>query len=73
MKTENATKWIINYIHENKISISQTSLSLNIPESKLRYENEEAFSAAEFLELCCYLNISPEKIQKDIGSYYAEL
>ncbi len=64
MKRSKASDWLINYIGEQKISIKQTALDLKIPESKL--QGTEDFNIEEFLNLCQYLDIAPEKIREEI-------
>lgn len=66
MKNKNATDWIVNYIEEQNMLVKQMSIDLKISESKLRGEQGAEFTAEEFLSLCSYLNITPEKIQKEI-------
>lgn len=58
-------KHLATYIWENQISIKQTALDLSISEEKLRGESEENLTAGEFLELCNYLGIRPEKFRHE--------
>ena len=41
---------------------------LQLPEKKLTGEMDEELSAEEFLDLCSYLNIKPERIREEIKS-----
>lgn len=55
---------IANYIKSNNISVSQISKDTGIDEEKL-LGNQQPFSAAEFLELCFYLNVRPEDFKNE--------
>ena len=63
MKNNNSvSKALIKYIKEKEISTSQISKDTGIWEKKLTDENV-TFTASEFLELCSYLNVSPESFK----------
>ena len=63
MKNNNSvSKALIKYIKEKEISTSQISKDTGIGEKKLTDENV-TFTASEFLELCSYLNVSPESFK----------
>lgn len=60
MKNYNISAYISNYLLEHNISASEIEKETNIPEEKLL--GKAVLTAGEFLDLCCYLNISPDKI-----------
>lgn len=60
MKRKSATERITCYMAEEKIFITQASIDLGIPEEKLRFQDGEELSAAEFLKLCSYLHVLPQ-------------
>ena len=77
-KKDNVSEKLVEYIKQNNISIeqiskdtgvrgfklstSQISKDTGIWEKKLTDENV-TFTASEFLELCSYLNVSPESFK----------
>ena len=63
VKRVHIPKQIVNYIKVNNLSVSRISIDTGIDEEKL-LGNMEPFSAAEFLELCFYLNVRPEDFRK---------
>lgn len=62
MKNYNINDYISKYILENNIPVGQIIKATNIPEEKLL--GGEPLSSKEFLDLCFYLNLSPEKLRK---------
>lgn len=65
IEADNVTAQIQNYIQTQKISVSQMSSDLGISGERLiPGGNRTPFSASEFLELCVYLGICPEKFRK---------
>lgn len=61
-KQNNASINIKKYIKDNQISIEQISKDTGIPVEKI-IDEDVSFSATEFLEMCSYLNIRPEKMK----------
>lgn len=60
MKNYNISAYISNYLLEHNISVRELEKEINIPEEKLL--GKAVLTAKEFLDLCCYLNISPDRI-----------
>lgn len=71
MKRSKATDWLIHYMGEQNISITQTASDLKIAES--RFQGKEDFSIEEFLDLCQYLNITPEKVREEIKKEHVKI
>lgn len=67
MRNKNVVEWIANYIREEGFSVKRVAMDLKIPEHKLRGGGNEDLSAEEFLDLCSYLQVEPERIRKEIG------
>ena len=63
MNRLDVTDKIVQYIHNSNIEVEQVARDTNISASKLRGETKERLMAAEFLELCHYLNVKPEDFQ----------
>ncbi len=57
------TDKMVQYIADNKIEVEQVAKDTHISASKLRGETRDRLMAAEFLELCRYLNVKPEDFQ----------
>lgn len=57
------TDKMVQYIADNKIEVEQVAKDTRISASKLRGETRDRLMAAEFLELCRYLNVKPEDFQ----------
>ncbi|MCI9426320.1 MAG: hypothetical protein HFI81_00980 [Eubacterium sp.] len=68
MQSRNVMEWIANYIKDQGYSVKELSFMLQLPEKKLTGEMDEELSAEEFLDLCSYLNIKPERIREEIKS-----
>lgn len=60
-----SSEWLIQYIKEQKISIKQMAADLHIDED--RFVDGAVFGIEEFLDICAYLHITPERVQKEIG------
>ena len=58
----NISMKIINYIKKNNISTKQIEKDTGIASKKL-LDKSTVFTATEFLELCSYLNLEPEKLR----------
>lgn len=56
------TRFLADYIAENKLSVEDISGKLNIQADKIFPGTRENLDADEFLKLCCYLHINPENI-----------
>lgn len=56
------TKWLVEYIQNQQISIIQIQKVLGIPIDKLYPDTKKHLNADEFLRLCAYLEIDPQKI-----------
>ena len=65
-QTSEVTEYMIKYLCENSLSSGQVSQKTGIPEEKLRPGYKEPLLAYEFLRICVYLNISPEKIASEL-------
>lgn len=61
-KVTGVSKIIAEYIKENKLSVSQISMDTGVPIDKL-LNKSEPLNAAEFLEVCSYLNLRPEDMR----------
>lgn len=59
----NATRRIACYLQENHISVEQVEHDLGIERGKLSGADGTELEAAEFLELCHYLNVAPESFR----------
>ncbi len=66
MKKRNVSEWIADYIKEEGLSAKEIAFRLKIPEAKLKGGREESLSAEEFLALCSYLRIMPERIREEL-------
>ena len=64
MKKESVTKQLAEYLKNNQISTKQVAEHTGISEEKLLTDTTKTLNATEFLELCAYLNIQPEEINK---------
>ena len=51
------------YLKENQISAEQTAQDTGVSLEKLNATGQENLTAAEFLEVCWYLNIKPEEMR----------
>jgi len=56
------TKWLVEYIKNQQISIVQIQKVLGISMEKLYPDTKKHLNADEFLKLCAYLHIDPQKI-----------
>lgn len=63
MEKSAVTDYVIQYIQDNKISTDYISEIMGISAAKLQADYTEPLSAEEFLELCVFLHLSPEKVQ----------
>ena len=52
------------YIADNHLSVTQVARDTAISEDKLQVGAKENLNATEFLELCSYLNVKPEELEK---------
>lgn len=59
---DTVTERVATYLRDNEISVTQTAKDLHIMEDKL-LNKSEPLEASEFLALCKYLHIQPEKFQ----------
>ena len=60
------TEYMIKYLHENSLSSRTVSEQTGVPKEKLQQGYKEPLLADEFLRLCVYLKISPEKIASEL-------
>lgn len=67
MGKSKVTDYIIEYLHNNSISIQWAADAVNIAVDKLKENYEEPLQADEFLELCVLLSVRPEDILQAIG------
>lgn len=67
MQIRNAADWIANYIKEQGFSAKDISFRLKLPEDKLQGGRSAELSAEEFLDICSYLHVTPERIRKEIS------
>lgn len=56
------TIWLAKYIKNHRLSADFISGELDIPKEKLILGTKEHLNADEFLRLCAYLQIDPQKI-----------
>ena len=61
-KKDNVSEQLVEYIKQNNISIEQISKDTGVSGFKLS-KTDVVFTASEFLELCSYLNVSPESFK----------
>ena len=66
MNKSRVTEYILAYMQEKGISASEISEQTQVPEEKLHPDYKEHLLAEEFLELCVFLQLSPEAIAKTI-------
>lgn len=66
MNKSRVTEYILAYMQEKGISASEISEQTQVPEEKLHPDYKEPLLAEEFLELCVFLQLSPEAIAKTI-------
>lgn len=62
---QTVTQRVARYIRDNHISVLQIQRDIAISADKLRCENDSELDAAEFLELCRYLNVRPESFRRN--------
>ena len=67
VQSRNTAEWIANYIKEQGFSAKDISFRLKLPEAKLRGGRSAELSAEEFLDICSYLNVAPERIREEIS------
>lgn len=60
LERKTVTQRVACYLRENHIPVEQIENDLGIPADKLMHDSGRELDAAEFLELCVYLNIRPE-------------
>ncbi len=61
-----ATQYVADYIARNQLPVKVISDNLQIPPSKLVPGTMESLEADDFLRLCCYLNLRPERIIEEL-------
>jgi hypothetical protein len=61
---QTVTQQIACYIKENHISVTQIEHDTAISADRLECGNGKELDAVEFLELCSYLNVSPERFRR---------
>ena len=66
MNKSRVTEYILAYMQEKGNSASEISEQTQVPEEKLHPDYKEPLLAEEFLELCVFLQLSPEAIAKTI-------
>lgn len=66
MEKSMVTEYIIKYLTENHISAESVSADTEISVNKLKPGYTKPLLAEEFLDLCVYLKISPERISREI-------
>lgn len=64
LKKKSVTIWLAEYLQNNHISTKQVAEHTGISEKKLLTGTTKTLNATELLELCAYLNIQPEEINK---------
>lgn len=64
MDRQTVTQRVVRYLKDNHISAMQIEHDLGISADKLTRGNMD-LDAAEFLELCRYLNVRPEKFRRN--------
>ena len=63
MDRRTVTQRVAHYLQDNHISAEVIECHTGIPADRLTYESVE-LEAAEFLELCRYLNVRPESFRR---------
>lgn len=63
MDRQTVTQRIARYIRDNHIPVVQIQRDIAISADKLMCEDGGELDATEFLELCRYLNVKPEKFR----------
>ena len=63
MDRRTVTQRVAHYLQDNHISAEIIERQTGIPADRLTYESGVELEAAEFLELCRYLNVRPATIQ----------
>ena len=58
---KNVTEKITEYIINNNIDVKDLSRNLEISEEKLMFLDKVNLTAEEFLNICSYLHIKPER------------
>lgn len=66
VRGRNTAEWIANYIKEQGFSVKEISFRLKLPEDKLQGDGSAELSAEEFLDICSYLHVAPERIREEI-------
>lgn len=65
MEKKSVTIQLAEYLKKNKISAKQVAEHTGISEDKLLTDTTKTLNATEFLELCAYLNIKPEELNRE--------
>lgn len=68
MESRGVTEWMAGYIETQGFSTREIARKLKISERKLKGRAARDLNAEEFLELCCYLQITPEQIRRLMGT-----
>ncbi len=64
MDRQTVTQRVARYLKDNNISAGMIEHQLGISADKLTFRSGEELDAAEFLELCRYLNVRPEHFRR---------
>ena len=66
MEKSAVTEYFLKYFEKNRINIDEISENTGIKRYKLSKEYKTPLTAEEFLQLCVFLQISPEEIRKNL-------
>ncbi len=69
MEKSAVTEFFLQYFEENKINRQWISENTGIEIDKISDNYRQPLTAAEFLELCMFLEIEPERIQEWIRTH----
>jgi len=69
MEKSAVTEFFLEYFEENKINRVWISENTGIEINKISDNYRQPLTAAEFLELCMFLEIEPERIQEWIQTH----
>lgn len=64
MDRRTVTQRVAHYLQDNHISAEIIERQTGIPADRLTYGSGVELEAAEFLELCRYLNVRPESFRR---------
>lgn len=66
MEQSKVTKYMAAYLRNNNIQVSLVARQTGIAPERLRENGTQILDAADFLTLCSYLGLRPEKIAESL-------